>query len=267
VKTYIAQRLGIAVLTLFGMSVVISVLLRLAPGDIVDVLFSAAGSVNPSEKEAILRELGLDKPYWRQYLDWVGQIFTGDLGKSYRYDLPAWQIIRPLVPVTVELAILATIVSVLIGVPTGIVSAVQQDTALDDATRVVSLAGLSMPSFWLGMVIILALMSWLAWIPPLTYVSPRENLWLHAVQFLLPALAVGLGAAILTEAALSFLGLGVPEPYPSWGRMLSVSAAEYAQKAPHLVLFPGIAISLAVFGSSLSGDALRDTLDPRLRGA
>jgi peptide/nickel transport system permease protein len=76
-----------------------------------------------------------------------------------------------------------------------------------------------------------------------------------------------LGSAILTEAALSFLGLGVPEPYPSWGRMLSVSAAEYAQKAPYLVLFPGIAISLAVFGSNLLGDALRDTLDPRLRGA
>jgi peptide/nickel transport system permease protein len=76
-----------------------------------------------------------------------------------------------------------------------------------------------------------------------------------------------LGAAILVEAALSFLGLGVPEPYPSWGRMLSVSAAEYAQKAPHLVLYPGIAISLAVFGSNLFGDALRDTLDPRLRGA
>jgi peptide/nickel transport system permease protein len=76
-----------------------------------------------------------------------------------------------------------------------------------------------------------------------------------------------LGSAILVEAALSFLGLGVPEPYPSWGRMLSVSAAEYAQKAPHLVLFPGFAISLAVFGSNLLGDALRDTLDPRLRGA
>ena len=76
-----------------------------------------------------------------------------------------------------------------------------------------------------------------------------------------------LGSAILVEATLSFLGLGVPEPYPSWGRMLSVSAAEYAQKAPWLVLFPGIAISLAVFGSSLLGDALRDTLDPRLRDA
>ena len=76
-----------------------------------------------------------------------------------------------------------------------------------------------------------------------------------------------LGSAILVEAALSFLGFGVPEPYPSWGRMLSVSATEYAQKAPHLVFFPGVAISLAVFGSNLLGDALRDVLDPRLRGA
>jgi peptide/nickel transport system permease protein len=76
-----------------------------------------------------------------------------------------------------------------------------------------------------------------------------------------------LGSAILVEATLSFLGLGIPEPYPSWGRMLSVSAAEYAQKAPHLVIFPGLAISLAVFGSNLLGDALRDRLDPRLRGA
>ena len=76
-----------------------------------------------------------------------------------------------------------------------------------------------------------------------------------------------LGSAILVEATLSFLTLGVPKPYPSWGRMLSVSAAEYAQKAPHLVLFPGVAISLVVFGSNLLGDALRDTLDPRLRGS
>jgi peptide/nickel transport system permease protein len=75
-----------------------------------------------------------------------------------------------------------------------------------------------------------------------------------------------LGGAILVEAALSFLGLGIPEPYPSWGRMLSIAAAEYAQKAPWLVLFPGLAISLAVFGTNLLGDALRDTLDPRLRG-
>jgi len=74
-----------------------------------------------------------------------------------------------------------------------------------------------------------------------------------------------LGSAILVEAALSFLGLGIPEPYPSWGRMLSESAAEYVRTAPWLVIFPGLAISLAVFGTNLLGDALRDVFDPRLR--
>ena len=179
------------------MSVVIFTLLRLAPGDIVDILFSTAGYVSTSEKQAIMKELGIDRPYWVQYLDWMRQMLTGDLGKSYRYDQPAWQIIRPLVPVTLELAALSTLFAVLIGVPTGVISAVRQDTTLDYVLRLFSLAGLSMPAFWLAMVIILCLVTWFAWIPPLSYVSPFQDLKLHAVQFLLPALAVGYRSSAL----------------------------------------------------------------------
>ena len=196
-KTYVIQRLVIALLTLLGMSVVIFTLLRLAPGDIVDILFSTAGYVSPSEKQAIMRELGIDRPYWVQYVDWIRQMLTGDLGKSYRYDQPAWQIVRPLVPVTLELAALSTLFAVLIGVPTGVVSAVRQDTTLDYVLRVFSLAGLAMPAFWLGMVIILGLVTWFGWIPPLSYVSPFQDLKLHAVQFILPALAVGYRSSAL----------------------------------------------------------------------
>ena len=196
-KRYIAQRLAIGVLTLLGMSLVIFVLLRLAPGNIVDILFSTGGYVNPSERQAIERELGLDKPIWAQYLDWLGQMAVGNLGKSYRYDLPAWEIIQPLVPVTLELAALSMIIAVLLGVPTGVISAVRQDTRLDYVLRVFSLAGLSMPSFWLGMVIILGLVAWFGWIPPVTYVRPSENFPLHVVQFLLPALAVGYRSSAL----------------------------------------------------------------------
>ena len=196
-KTYVLQRLVIAVLTLLGMSLVIFTLLRLAPGDIVDILFSTAGYVSPSEKQAIMKELGIDRPYWVQYLDWLRQIASGDLGKSYRYDLPAWQIIRPLLPVTLELAALSMVFAVALGVPTGVISAVRQDTGLDYVLRIFSLAGLSMPAFWLGMVIILTLVTWLQWIPPLTYVSPAQDLKLHAVQFLLPALAVGYRSSAL----------------------------------------------------------------------
>src|SRR5919106_7011115 len=168
-RTYVAHRLAIAVLTLFGMSVVIFFLMRLAPGDIVDILFAAAGYVNEADKKLIMKELGIDRPIWAQYVTWLGDIFSGDLGKSYRYDQPAWDIIRPLIPVTVELAVLATVISVILGVPAGVISAVRQDTALDYVLRVVSLAGLSMPSFWLGMVIILALVMWTGWIPPVIY--------------------------------------------------------------------------------------------------
>ena len=196
-KTYIAQRLGIGLVTLFGMSMVIFLLLRLAPGNIVDILFSTGGYVNPSERAAIERELGLDKPLWAQYVEWMGQLAVGNLGKSYRYDLPAWEIIRPLIPVTLELALLSLIISVALGVPFGVISAVRQDTRLDYALRVFSLAGLSMPSFWLGMVIILGLVAWIGWIPPVTYVRMSENFWLHAVQFMLPALAVGYRSSAL----------------------------------------------------------------------
>lgn len=192
--------------TLFGMSVVIFLLLRLAPGNIVDILFSTGGYVSESDKQAIMKELGMDRPLWRQYADWIVGMATGDLGKSYRYDLPAWEVIRPLIPVTIELAVLSTIIAILLGVPTGVISAVRQDTALDYALRVFSLAGLSMPSFWLGMVIILVLVAWIGWIPPVTYVSPAENLTIHLIQFLLPSLAVGYrSSALITRITRSAL--------------------------------------------------------------
>src|SRR2546428_247834 len=152
-KSYLAQRLGIAILTLVGMSIVIFTLLRLAPGDIVDILFSTAGYVNESEKQAILKELGMDRPYWIQYLDWMRQILTGDLGKSYRYDVPAWEVIRPLVPVTIELAVLSIIVAVVLGVPTGVISAVRQDPTPDYILPVCPVMGIEFAFLIGGLVV------------------------------------------------------------------------------------------------------------------
>ena len=197
VYLYLLQRVATAFLTLFGMSVVIFVLLRLTPGNIVDILFSAAGFVNPEAKEEIARELGLDQPIPVQYGRWLRDIARGELGKSYRYDIPAWQVIKPRIPVTAELAFFAILVAVLLGVPTGVVSAVRQDSATDYLLRTLSLAGLSMPSFWLGMVIILLLVSWLGWIPSMTYISPFEDFKAHVLQFLFPALAVGYRSSAL----------------------------------------------------------------------
>jgi peptide/nickel transport system permease protein len=196
-RTYILTRLMIAILTLLGMSLVIFVLMRIAPGDVVDMIFASAGYVDPAAKAEITKELGLDQPITVQYVRWLGEVLRGDLGKSYRYDIPAWQIVRPRIPVTVELAILAMLVASLIGVPAGVISAVRQDRWLDYVMRVLSLAGLSMPSFWLGMVIILLLVGSLGWIPALTYVSPFQDLKAHVLQFLFPALAVGYRSSAL----------------------------------------------------------------------
>jgi peptide/nickel transport system permease protein len=197
VPVYLFQRFITAFLTLFGMSVVIFVLLRLVPGNIVDILFSSAGFVNPAAKQEIAHELGLDQPIPIQYGRWLRDIARGDLGKSYRYDIPAWQVIKPRIPVTVELAFFALLVAVFLGVPIGVLSAVRQDTATDYLLRTLSLAGLSMPSFWLGMVIILFLVSWFGWIPSMTYVSPFEDFKAHVLQFLFPALAVGYRSSAL----------------------------------------------------------------------
>ena len=196
-RGYVAQRLLIAVVTLVGMSMVIFALMRLAPGNIVDVIFESAGYVDQADKTQLARELGVDQPIAVQYARWVGELLRGDLGKSYRYDMRAWAIIKPRLPVTLELASLALVFSVLLGVPAGVVSAARQNRPVDYVLRVVSLAGLSMPSFWLGMVVILLFVRSLGWIPSVTYVSPVDDLRANLWQFVVPALAVGYRSSAL----------------------------------------------------------------------
>jgi peptide/nickel transport system permease protein len=196
-RAYIVKRLLIAGVTLLGMSVLIFVLLRLAPGNITDIIFESAGYVDQADKKRLEAELGIDRPVPVQYLAWLADLGRGDLGKSYRYDLPAWEVIRPRLPVSLELAVLALAFSVLLGVPTGVISAIRQDGPLDYVLRVFSLAGLSMPSFWLAMLVILVLVRSLGWIPSMTYVSPFEDLGANLSQFVLPALAVGYRSSAL----------------------------------------------------------------------
>jgi peptide/nickel transport system permease protein len=244
------------------MSVVIFLLLRLAPGNIVDILFATGGYVSESDKRLIMKELGLDQPIWVQYVAWIKAMATGDLGKSYRYDVPAWQVIKPLIPVTVELAILSTIVAVLIGVPTGVASAVRQDTAFDYLLRIFSLAGLSMPSFWLGMVIILVLAAWLGWIPPVTYVSPGENFKIHAVQFMLPALAVGYrSSALITRITRSAMLEVLREDYvrTAWAKGQSKGAVVWRHALKNAML-PVVTVIGIEFAFLIGGLVVTETV-------
>jgi len=194
-KTYITNRLLMMLITLVGMSVLIFILLRLAPGNITDILFDSAGYVDEADKALIEAELGLDKPYVVQYVTWITDLMRGELGKSFRLEIPAIDVIGPRVPVTLELASLAIFFAILFGVPTGVISAVRQDTKIDYVLRVISLSGLSMPSFWLALVIILTMITTLG-ISPL-YVAPPDGFWDHLRLFLIPALAVGFRSSAL----------------------------------------------------------------------
>ncbi len=193
--TYLIRRLFLMLLTLFGISVLVFVMLRLVPGNIVDILFDSAGMINPAEKAKIEQELGLDQPILVQYVHWIGGLFQGDLGYSYVSEKPAVDEIAPRIPVTAKLAGLALAFSVLFGVPLGVVSAVRQNSGLDYFLRVISLSGLSIPAFWLGLLILMAFVASFGTIP--IYTEPPKTLLDELLLYAIPAAAVGFRSSAL----------------------------------------------------------------------
>lgn len=181
--------------TLLGISIIIFVLLRIVPGNIVDILFDAAGFVDPADKAHLERELGLDQPLVVQYLHWIGGLLRGDLGYSYVSEKPALDEILPRIPITARLAGLALLFSAAIGIPLGVISAVKQGTRLDYALRVASLSGLSLPSFWLGLLMLMASVS-LFGVMPIFNAHPQSFAEACAI-YGVPALAVGFRSAAL----------------------------------------------------------------------
>ena len=193
--TYIFRRFCLMVLTLIGMSIIIFVLLRMMPGNIVDIMFDSAGFVDLQEKAAIEKELGLDLPIPVQYFDWMWGLLRWDLGFSYVSEMPIVDELGPRIPITAKLAVLALFFSVLFGLPLGVISAVKQDTALDYTIRVISLSGLSLPSFWLGLLILMFFVYNFGTIP--IYIDPPDNLWDELVLYSIPAAAVGFRASAI----------------------------------------------------------------------
>jgi peptide/nickel transport system permease protein len=196
VFAYIVRRLALMLVTLVGISIIIFVLLRIVPGNIVDILFDAAGFVDPADKANLEKELGLNQSIIVQYLQWIGGLLHGDLGYSYVSEKPALQEILPRIPITARLAGLALLFSASIGIPLGVISAVHQGTRLDYALRVVSLSGLSLPSFWLGLLILMASVSLFGTMP---IFNPNPQTWAEAFAiYAVPAAAVGFRSAALT---------------------------------------------------------------------
>lgn len=193
--SYLVRRFLLMLLTLIGMSIVIFFLLRLMPGNIADIMFDSAGFVDPAEKAALEKELGLDLPIPVQYWNWMSALLVGDLGISYVSEMPAADELGPRIPITAKLAIMSLGFSVLFGLPLGVISAVRQDTPLDYVLRVISLSGLSLPSFWLALLILMACVAYLGEIP--IYTDTPETLWDELLLYLLPSAAVGFRASAI----------------------------------------------------------------------
>jgi peptide/nickel transport system permease protein len=192
VYKYLLKRFLLMFPTLLGVAVVIFVLIRVIPGDVVELRMS--GDRGSASQQAIDEErvrFGLDQPVWKQFATWMWGVVRLDFGTSMWTGAPIGQEIKLRFALSMQVAIMATIVAVLLAIPLGVVAALKQDTWVDYAVRIFSIAGLATPSFWLGIVFILLLLIVFKWLPPMVYTPFWVNPWQNLLQLVWPALAVG----------------------------------------------------------------------------
>ena len=190
--SYLVNRLLLVIPTLAGVAVLIFFLLRVVPGDIVEVKLRGDGG-NPTQEvvEAERKRLGLDRPMYQQFADWMVGLATLDLGISMWTERPVTEEISLRLELSFQVAIMASLIATLIALPMGTLSALLRDTWVDYLIRIITIAGLAVPSFWLGMLTIISLLFFFNWLPPLTYTPLYVDPWQNMAQLIWPALAVG----------------------------------------------------------------------------
>ena len=189
-RRYIVGRLLLMIPTLIGVAILTFVIMRAVPGDIVALRY-AGSSVQQDVIDQERHILGLDKPMWEQFVDWMTSISRGDLGQSLWTGHSVIDEVQVRVPLSIELAVLATLFAVALAIPLGVVAAVKQDTWIDYAIRVFSIGGLAMPSFWIGIMMVLVTLTLWGWAPPVVFTPLFEDPIANLAGLILPAIAVG----------------------------------------------------------------------------
>jgi peptide/nickel transport system permease protein len=192
VSRYLLRRLWLLVPTLIGMSLLVFCMLRLLPGDIVDVMTGGDIPSTAGSKERLREAFGLDKPLPLQYIIWIANMARGDLGTSFRSGEPITAILLRTLPITLELTLLAVIVATVCAIPLGVVSAVVRESSFDYVARLAGLIGLSMPNFWLATLMLLFTSVIFHWIPPVNYIPPFTDPLGNLQQMALPVVAIAL---------------------------------------------------------------------------
>ena len=248
---YLVKRFLLMLPTLLGVALVTFMLIRVIPGDVVELRYSGdRGAVSQEVLDKERARIGLDKPVWQQFATWMWGVLRLDFGTSMWTGAPIWEEIKLRFALSLQVAIMATIVAVMLAIPLGVIAALKQDTWIDYAVRIFSIAGLAMPSFWLGIVLILLMLVIFKWLPPMVYTPFWVSPWQNLAQLIWPALAVGYRySAVATRMTRSAMLEVLREDYirtaRAKGLMQKLILSRHALKNAMLPVMTVVAIEFA----------------------
>jgi peptide/nickel transport system permease protein len=258
--SFLVRRILIAIPTVILISIFVFSLQKLLPGDPVLVM---AGEERDPEVIAFLREkYRLNDPIPVQYAAWAGAALQGDLGTSLRTRQPVLELIAEKLPVTIQLAVMALIIAMVIGIPAGVISAYKKGTWVDWVANVVALSGLSVPNFWLGIMLILLVSVNLGWLPASGYRPLSEDFWLSIKTMLMPAAVLGtaLAATLMRHTRSAMLGV-LQSDYVRTARAKGLREGTVVVKhALRNALVPVVTVTTLLFGELLAGAVLTEQI-------
>lgn len=222
--SYFIRRLVSLLPIFFLMTIIVFLLIRMVPGDPVDVMYGSEG-MDAARREVLRHDLGLDQSVVVQYARWLGRAVTGDLGRSYRAQMTVMDLIKQRLPATLLLSLAAMFVSIIIALPLGVIAAVNRNTWVDFTAMAFAILGLSLPNFWIGILLVLIFSVSLKWLPSIGYTSPGDGLGTFFQHLILPAITLGASLAgtttrltrstVLEELGKDYIrtarGKGIPE--------------------------------------------------------
>jgi peptide/nickel transport system permease protein len=262
--TYIVRRLLLFLPTLVLVTAMVFATLRIMPGDVAALIVTGGGESGFNERayQQVRKELHLDEPIAMQYVRWVGDALRGDFGNSYWSKTSVREELVTRLPVTLELAIAAPLLGLLLGVPLGVISAVRQNSAVDYLARTVSLTGLAVPNFWLGILIIIFLANVFGWVVPLRYAELWQDPWTNVRQLFWPVIVLATGfmallSRVTRSAMLEVLRADYIRTARSKGLRGSVVVRRHGLRN---ALLPIVTITAAQFGGLISGTLVTEQI-------
>jgi peptide/nickel transport system permease protein len=261
VGTYVVRRLGFSLLVLVGVSVLVFAIIRFLPGDPAAFMLSEAAA-RPEDVERLRATLGLDRPFLEQYVVWISGVVRGDLGTSIFTRRPTAQELIQRLPVTLELAVLALGLAILVAIPAGIVSAARRDGWLDAVARLSAILGLSVPGFWIGTLMIVGGAIIFNYVPPVGYTPLTTNTWRNFQQFIFPAIALGaVLAGSLTRITRSQMLEVLGQDYTRTARAKGLNERQVVTRhALKNALIPVTTLMGVQFGALLGGTVIMEEI-------